>query len=349
MNAFLDMPEDRRRLVCEQTGARTGLFDSSVEKDFWVCWTLKKLFNLPEWGQTLTFKGGTSLSKGWKLIERFSEDLDIVIDRASLGFAGNEAPDKAPSNKQTRKRLEALSGAAHTCVTARIQPALRTAIEAEMSANLSWSLDPDADDPQGHSLLFTYPTAFPDHPAYLRQVVKIEMGARSDTDPASPVEIQPIITEAFPGLLPDNTFTVRSVQPVRTFWEKAMLLHEENHRPAGKNRQKRGMARHYYDLYQLIRHGIAAQAANDLDLFHRIAAHRKVYFKYGWMDYGKLAPGQLRLVPLVDQMADWRRDYVGMQREMFYGDVPDFDAVLSAVEAFQDSFNRGPQDGPAGD
>ena len=88
MREFIEMTDERRRLICEQAGAQTGLFDSSVEKDFWVCWTLEKLFNLPEWGQRLTFKGGTSLSKGWKLIERFSEDIDIVIDRGALGFTG---------------------------------------------------------------------------------------------------------------------------------------------------------------------------------------------------------------------------------------------------------------------
>ena len=90
MNSFPALPEERRRLICEQAGAQTGLFDSSVEKDFWVCWTLEKLFNLPEIGSMLTFKGGTSLSKGWKLIERFSEDIDIVIDRSALGFAGSQ-------------------------------------------------------------------------------------------------------------------------------------------------------------------------------------------------------------------------------------------------------------------
>lgn len=96
MKSFVGMPQPRRRLICEQTGARKGLFAGSVEKDFWVTWTLKKLFNLPEWGACLTFKGGTSLSKGWKLIERFSEDIDIVIDRDSLGFGGENSPDKAP-------------------------------------------------------------------------------------------------------------------------------------------------------------------------------------------------------------------------------------------------------------
>ncbi len=108
MNVFLSFSKERRRVVCEQAQDTLGLPPATIEKDFWVCWTLKKLFDLPEWGSQLTFKGGTSLSKGWALIERFSEDIDIVINRDALGFGGDKAPDRAPSKKQTRKRLDAL-------------------------------------------------------------------------------------------------------------------------------------------------------------------------------------------------------------------------------------------------
>lgn len=339
MNTYISMTNKRRRLVCEQTGAQTGLFESSVEKDFWVCWILEKLFSLPDIGNGLTFKGGTSLSKGWKLIERFSEDIDIVIDRTLLGFAGDQSPDSAPSDKQTKKRLESLSHAAQSFVMETLQPALLNAINTNMRAGLDWSLEQDTDDPQNQSLLFRYPTVFPDHPEYLKQVVKIEMGARSDTDPSSSVKIQPIIAEAFPALFPGSTFSVCSVQPVRTFWEKAMLLHEETYRPENKKRRKRGMARHYYDLFQLIQKGIAETAASDMDLFDRIREHRRIYFKYTWMDYDTLAQGQLRLVPLENQIPDWKIDYSGMQQEMFYGDVPDFSEVLATVKAFEVKFN----------
>jgi len=340
MNSFPALPEERRRLICEQAGAQTGLFDSSVEKDFWVCWTLEKLFNLPEIGSMLTFKGGTSSSKGWKLIERFSEDIDIVIDRSALGFAGSHSPEQAPSNKQTKKRLDSLKEMAQAYVTSTIQPALLKAIASQIPTDAAWSLTPDPDDPDGQTLLFQYPTAFPDHPEYLRQEVKIEMGARSDTDPAAFVEIQPIIAEVFPDLLSESTFNVRSVQPVRTFWEKAMLLHEESYKPADKKRRKRGMARHYYDLFQLIQSGVAEQAASDHELFERVANHRKVYFKYGWMDYSTLTLGQIRLIPRDDQMADWKSDYAGMQQEMFYGEVPSFEEVLKVVQEFQEAFNK---------
>jgi len=124
VNEFLSFSEDRRRTVCEQAQDKLGLPPATIEKNFWVCWTLKKLFNLPEWGSQLTFKGGTSLSKGWALIERFSEDVDIVINRHALGFGGDMAPDCAPSKKQTRKRLDALKAASQDCVNKTLLPLL---------------------------------------------------------------------------------------------------------------------------------------------------------------------------------------------------------------------------------
>ncbi|MEL0583683.1 MAG: nucleotidyl transferase AbiEii/AbiGii toxin family protein [Candidatus Thiodiazotropha sp. (ex. Lucinoma kazani)] len=256
MKEFIEMSEERRRLVCTETGAQLNLFEIAVEKDFWVCWTLGKLFDLPEWGKHLTFKGGTSLSKCWNLIERFSEDIDIVIDREALGFDGENAPEQAPSRKQMTKRLKALKEACQQCISDQIQPTLFESISSDLPDTLEWSLEPDPDDPDEQTLLLLYPTAFPEQAAYLRRAVKIEMGARSDTEPVASVEITPYIREAFPVLLAEPGSEVRAVRPERTFLEKAMLLHEETFRPEAKKKQRRSMARHYYDLYRMIQAGV---------------------------------------------------------------------------------------------
>ena len=99
---------ERRRRFCDEAQAKLSLRAASIEKDFWVCWTLREIFSLPGCGSHLTFKGGTSLSKAWKLIERFSEDIDVVLDRGFIGFGGDKSPEAAASNKQREKRLEAL-------------------------------------------------------------------------------------------------------------------------------------------------------------------------------------------------------------------------------------------------
>ncbi len=340
MKEFIELPEERRRLICTEAGAQLNLFEIAVEKDFWVCWTLRKLFELPDWGEHLSFKGGTSLSKCWNLIERFSEDIDIVIDRGVLGFGGGNAPETASSKKQTTKRLKALKETCQQTIRDKIQPALIEAISSELPRDLEWVLEPDPDDPDGQTLLLIYPTAFPEQAAYLRRAVKIEMGARSDTDPAESIDIRPYISDAFPELLSEPEARVRAVMPRRTFWEKAMLLHEETFRPEAKRRGV-AMARHYYDLYRLILAGIGDESAQDLDLFERVAAHRQVFFRYTWVDYATLNPGQLRLLPAEADRPDWQADYEGMRQEMFYGDVPTFEEILSVVGEFQARLNAG--------
>ncbi len=341
MKELINMPEERRRLVCTEASAQLNLFEIAVEKDFWVCWILGKLFGLPEWGEHLTFKGGTSLSKCWNLIERFSEDIDIVIDRGALDFGGDNAPENAPSKKQRQKRLKALRAACQKCISESIHPALIDVISLDLPETLEWTLEPDPDDPDGQTLLLFYPTAFPEQAAYLRRAVKIEMGARSDTDPAESIEIRPYISDVFPDLLSRPGTDVRAVMPRRTFWEKAMLLHEETFRPEANKRRRDAMSRHYYDLYRLILAGIGDESAQDADLFHRVVAHRQVFFRHTWVDYSTLNPGHLRLVPAEADRPAWQADYEGMQREMFYGDVPTFDEILSVVGDFQARLNAG--------
>jgi hypothetical protein len=340
MDLFLNLPDERRRTLCEEAKARLGLAPANVEKDFWVCWTLRELFGLPEWGAHLTFKGGTSLSKAWNLIDRFSEDIDIVIDRDFLGFGGEMSPEAAPSRKQRRTRLEALKAECQKRIHADLLPALGARFQKALPVGLVWSLTPATadEDPDQQTLLFQYPSVLATVSGYVRPVVKIEMGARSDTEPAESPAIRPYLADAFPALLGPSDVQVRALAPERTFWEKAMLLHEETHRPAGKARKAR-LARHYHDLWCLITKGVAARAVAMPGLFERVAAHREVFFNWSWMDYSTLRPGKLRLLPLEAQLSEWRHDYDSMGREMFVGDVPAFDEILRVVGEFERGFN----------
>lgn len=336
MSKILEMTNDRRRQVFEQTAARMNLAEIAIEKDFWVCWTLDKLFKLP-FGQHLTFKGGTSLSKVWNLIDRFSEDIDITIHRDALGFGGNNAPHTAPSKNQRKKRLDALKNACELYIKDTLLNELDTAISADLPAAETWSLIPDPEDSQ--TLLFQYPSVFPTEAEYLRRWVKIEMGARADVEPADNVVIKSYVAETFPALIPDADVSVRALLPVRTFWEKAMMLHEEGFRPPNKKR-KVSLARHYYDLYRMIIAGIADEAAADLELFQNIANQREMYFNYGWVDYSTYKPGQLHIVPGDEQLPDWAADYNNMKDEMFFGDPPYFEEIIKEVRRFQDEFNE---------
>lgn len=339
MDAFITIAAARRRTLCEEAGQRLGLDASSMEKDFWVCWVLRELFSAQEFGPHLTFKGGTSLSKGWKLIQRFSEDIDVVVDRAFLGFGGELSPEHAPSNKQRERRLEDLRAVCQRHIQDVLTPALTERLRKRLG-NESWQLELDSSDPDNQALLFKYPSAAAAAGAYIRPVVKIELGARSDTDPSETPTIQPYLAEALPELFDDAAFQVRTLAPERTFWEKASLLHEETYRPESSGPPAR-LARHYYDLWSLIGAGVAQRALANPDLFERVVAHRRVFFRRSREAQHSLKPGSLRLMPAVNLRPAWERDYAAMRETMFFGDVPRFDEILAVVEDFERQFNAG--------
>jgi len=337
VDIFPSLPVNRRRELCLAAGATLGLDAPSIEKDFWVCWTLRELFALPETGAHLTFKGGTSLSKCWKIIERFSEDIDVVIDREYLGFGGESAPERASSSKKRNAAIDALRTASSGHIRNVLSPALRRSIRVHLPAGLDWRVTEDDADPDAQTLLFEYPAAFPAGP-YLRTAVKIELGARSDTDPSAHPEIQPYLAEALPGELGPSTFSVRTVAAERTFWEKAMLLHEETFRDG--DGPKARLARHYYDLWCLINAGIVDKALADPGLFTRIVAHRTVYFRKKKEITESLRPGSLRLLPAEKDRAAWADDYAAMRETMFFGNTPEFDEIMRVVAEFEQRFNR---------
>lgn len=337
MDSFLAHASAERRRFCEAAADKIGLQAASVEKDFWVCWTLRELFTLPDFGDRLTFKGGTSLSKCWKLIERFSEDIDVVIDRDFLGFGGDKAPESAPSHKQRERRLEDLKSACQNSIRQGLQPALQKRLQAKLPKDFDWTLTNDPDDVDQQTLLFQYPTVFASS-GYLRPVVKIELGARSDIEPSEFPEIRPFLAEALPAEFKSGVFKLRAVAPERTFWEKAMLLHEESYR-SGEVKPKARLARHYYDLWCLIRSKIGDKAFSDKGLFSRVAAHRAVFFRKKKEAQESLKPGSLRLLPLEEQRGVWKQDYEAMREAMIFGDAPDFAEILRLVGDFERRFN----------
>lgn len=333
MKDFAFSSSKDQRLLFEEAQRRLGLPAASIEKDFWVCWILKDLFGLPEWGEHLVFKGGTSLSKSWQLIFRFSEDIDVVIDRAFLGFGGETL-----GSKQRKKLRDECS----KVVLNKLGPILDKQLRENLPPDLLCELVPadEHEDPDQQTLLFTYPSVFEGRPGYVRPIVKIEMGARSETEPVENPGIRPYLADAFPDLLKEPVFSVRTISARRTFWEKAMLLHEEGFRPTEKKRKPR-LSRHYYDLWCLIGAGVSAQALADMDLFVKVVAHRRVFFRQGWVDYATLAKGSLTIVPLDEQLAEWREDYEAMKGEMFFREPPTFGEIIEVVARFEKEFNEG--------
>jgi hypothetical protein len=339
MDHFIQLSPDARRRAFEATGADLSMQAQIVEKDFWVCWTLKELFALPAIGEHLIFKGGTSLSKVFKIIERFSEDIDVSIDRGWLGFGGANEPEAGASNKEKQRRIEALKTACQQRVATVLQPALESAIAAKAGKGETWTLRADEDDPDRQTLLFEYPTSFtPEATGYIRRLVKIEMGARADHWPSETKTITPYVAEQFPQGFHEPSAEVKTLSAERTFWEKATILHAEFHRPADKPMPER-FSRHYCDFYELIRKGVATRATANLELLARVAQHKNLFFRTSWARYGEATKGSLRIAPPAQRVRALRDDY-GKMQQMFFGEPPEFDDILSRLLEWEHEFHQ---------
>ena len=340
MDDFARLNPRERRLLFEETAVLRNMQALIIEKDFWVCWTLKVLFNLPGIGEHLIFKGGTSLSKVYKVIERFSEDIDVSIDRGYLGFGGANEPEAGDSNKEKLRRIEALKIACQEKISRELLPVLETNIRARLRHEDNWSLEPDDDDPDRQTLLFHFPTAFPsDNAGYIRRVVKIEMGARADHWPCATHTVTPFVAEAFPSGFREPHATVKVLSVERTFWEKATILHAEFHRPRDKATPER-FSRHYCDFHEMVRRGVSATAVKNLDLLARVAEHKGLYFRSSWAKYGEAVKGTLRIAPPEHRIRALREDYARMQ-QMFFAEPPEFDGIIALLQRWESDFNQG--------
>ena len=311
-----------------------------LEKDFWVCWTLKELFRLPTIGEHLIFKGGTSLSKVFKIINRFSEDIDISIDRGFLGYGGVNEPEAGTSNKDRQRRVEGLMAACQKKIAEKLMPALQGTIQGKISPADNWSLLPDESDSDKQTLLFTYPSSLPAGESdYVRRSVKIEMGARADHWPCETKPVTPYVAELFPKGFKQPACDVKVLAAERTFWEKATILHAEFHRPVEKPTPVR-LSRHYCDFYELIRKGVEQRAVEQIELLNRVAHHKHLFFKSSWAKYGEAAKGTLKIVPPEYRINALYSDYANM-REMFFSEPPKFESILALLKEWENKFNRG--------
>jgi hypothetical protein len=221
--------DEERRDLFVGAADRLRTNEQNIEKDFWVCWTLDALFNeLEPGGPRLLFKGGTSLSKGYGLIERFSEDIDITVFREDIGQSTTFEELEAMSGKKRNARLEAIKAACQKYIQGpmleRLNVLMQQALKNVKMNSGRARVEADPDDTDGQSLLLWYPTATAEGNAYIRRAIKIESGAKSALDPHARVVVKPYIADDLPNL--DLAVgNVTTVDPSRTFWDKVIILH----------------------------------------------------------------------------------------------------------------------------
>jgi hypothetical protein len=339
--------EKERRDLFVGAADRLRTNEQNIEKDFWVCWTLDALFNgLEAGGPRLLFKGGTSLSKGYGLIERFSEDIDITVFREDIGEPATVEELEALSGKKRNARLEAIKAACQEYIQGpmleQLSVLLRQTLQAaNLNANRA-RVEPDPADPDGQSLLLWYPTATTDGNAYIRRAIKIESGAKSALDPHAPVVVRPYIADGLPNL-DVAVGNVTTVDPSCTFWDKIVILHGLRRWWDRRGELKEGgqrVSRHYYDVYPLLASEIGRNATGDVDMAEDCVRHARMFFNRPDLDLASAIPGSFSLTPHDGMLADLRCDYEAMSA-MIFGPIPTVDEVAVAIAELERRLNVG--------
>ncbi len=341
-NTVITASDAERRDLFLGTAARLGTAVQNVEKDFWVCWTLDALFNgLDTGGPRLLFKGGTSLSKAFGLISRFSEDIDITVFRDDLGQAAEVAELDALSGKKRRARLDAIRDACQGYIAGTLTKQF-TQLAASVIPAGRFRLEPDPEDKDGQTLLFWYPAVTSTTGDYIRSAVKIESGAKSALDPHVAATVTPYVAQDLSDLTLQAT-NVTTVKPERTFWDKIIILHGLRQWHDRRSELRHGgqrVSRHYYDVHQLMKAAQAVEWQADHALAVDCAHHARLFFGSTDLGLDTAHPGTYTLAPTAAMRDALAKDYEAMAG-MIFGDVPSLEAVLASVDALNNIINSG--------
>ncbi|MCG3203603.1 MAG: hypothetical protein KCHDKBKB_00274 [Elusimicrobia bacterium] len=337
--------QDRTDLFQTAASLCGNIRPALIEKDFWVCWTLQRIFTLKSPPAGLVFKGGTSLSKVYSAIDRFSEDVDLSFDRSAMGFGDDKDPAKASSRSQTEKRLEKLSATCQEIIRAKFLPQLEKEFKNALGTSPSkgsWNIELDPDDPDQQTLVFHYPKGIDEggasQPRYSRPNVRLELGARGEQWPAEWAEVIPYAAEVVPKPFKNPSCRVKALSAERTFWEKATILHMLYYLPSTKRIPDR-QSRHYYDFVKLYETESGQKAIADLGLLRNVVTHKSIFFASAAARYDLATPGNLKLLPPPNRKKELEDDYAKM-REMIFGTPPPFDELMSELGQIEGLINK---------
>ncbi len=326
---FIHIPKREKENIFRQISTETGLPAFAVEKDWWVVQTLAAVYQL-EIAPHVVFKGGTSLSKAWKLIERFSEDIDLAMDRTFFGFEGK-------LGKNQRDKMKKTSG---KYVDEVFYPELKERLTKTGFSDFELELEETPESDRDRKLNLYYPNVV-DSPGYLQPRVQIEISSRSLREPFTLRSITSLVDEAFPG----KEFTlpaviIPTVIPERTFLEKIFLLHEEFQRLPEKRRVGR-LSRHIYDVVKLAQTEYANRALNNPELYETIVNHRQTFTRVSGVNYNLHQPQTINPLPLPEVMNDWEADYKAMAELMIYEkSAPAFEQLIKDLTALKVRINN---------
>lgn len=337
---FIDLSKEDRVDILDRVSSELNIRQLEViEKDWWVTAVLRAMFGLP-YADHLSFKGGTSLSKCWHLIDRFSEDIDVAIDREYLGFTGTLSKTQISD----KLRRTACSFVRETMQHDLAEQLYQNGISKE-KFKVNVDITPiSTTDPEVININYDSVQSFSidgaDGNQYVLPKVKVEVSGRSMSEPVQEIALDSMIDQVYPKApFAEPKFMVRAVLPERTFLEKVFLLHEEFAKPKDLIRVER-MSRHMYDIGQMLKTPIAECAINNADLYRQVVEHRRTFIGLRGFDYDTLYPATLNIVPPVSIAEQWKDDYENMRMHMIYGESVPFDELVGNLKELNDRVKK---------
>ena len=337
---FIDLSKEDRLDILDRVSNEFNIRQREViEKDWWVTAVLRAMFSLP-YANHLSFKGGTSLSKCWHLIDRFSEDIDIAIDREYLGFSGTLSKTQI-SDKLRRAASSFVRDAMQHDLSEQLYKDGISKEKFKVNVNITpiSTTDPEIININYDSVL-SFSIDGMDGNRYILPKVKVEVSGRSMSEPVCDIAIDSMIDQVYPKTpFAEPKFMVRAVLPERTFLEKIFLLHEEFAKPKDLIRVER-MSRHMYDIGQMLKTPIAERAINDTDLYRQVVEHRRTFIGLRDFDYDSLYPATLNIIPPASVAEQWKDDYENMRMHMIYGESVPFEELVKELAELNSTINH---------
>lgn len=336
---FIDLSKEDRTDVLDRVSTELNIRQREViEKDWWVTAVLRAMYSLP-YAQHLSFKGGTSLSKCWHLVDRFSEDIDITIDREYPGFSGTLSKTQI-SDKLRRA----------TCSFVRetMQHDIAEQLHKNGIAKNKFQVNVDithitTTDPETININYDSVLTFSidgGNGLYVLPKVKVEVSGRSMNEPVNEVPLESMIDQVYPKApFAEPKFNVRAVLPERTFLERLFLLHEEFAKPKDLIRVER-MSRHIYDIGQMLKTPIVEKAIHNEQLYRQVVEHRRKFIGLRGFDYDTLYPDSLNIVPPETIIEQWKADYENMRLHMIYGESVSFEELINNLRDLNDRIKK---------
>lgn len=324
MKTFIARTANEQRDIFSATATAMRITPAAAEKDFWLCWVLMQLFDIPELAACLRFKGGTSLSKCFGLIDRFSEDIDLILDWTKVTSID---PLASRSTNQQHKL--------NTDINKNAQAYIADFIFPKLTATMSPPCQLSIDKADPHTINIEYPALFA--AGYLRPQIRLEIGPLAAMMPMGIYSVSPYVAEQFPQLFTQPQAQLTAITPNRTFWEKLTILHAEAHRPADKVLPSR-YSRHYYDAFQLLNSELAKDALNNHLLMNQVVEFKQRFYPSSWANYQTATKGTFKLLPNAHHIRSLQRDYQAME-EMIFGEKPEFEKILDLLTKYEKIIN----------